>query len=265
MRGSPPKAAGARVVVEAESFPQLLAALAGQGYRLVGPSLEDGHFVYREIRAVQDLPIGWTDEQEGGTFRLERRGDQALFGYGVGQHSWKQFLLPPRQVLWEAHYAEPGFKIMPRECEAPKMAFIGAHACDLQAIAVQDRVFLAGRYPEPHYRATREQVFIVAVNCAGRTCGTCFCVSMGAGPRATSGFDLALTEVLTPVHYFIAEVGTARGGEILREVAHRGARPEEVEAADRLVAETARNMGRVLDPTGIKDLLYSNYRTPPLG
>ena len=62
-------------------------------------------------------------------------------------------------------------------------------------MAVQDRVFLQGAHVDPVYQARREQAFILAVNCGRQDCGTCFCVSMGAGPRATAGFDLALTEV----------------------------------------------------------------------
>jgi hypothetical protein len=51
-----------------------------------------------------------------------------------------------------------------------RFAFIGARSCDLHAIAIQDRVFLAGDRVDPIYAARREGVFIVAVNCgqAGR-------------------------------------------------------------------------------------------------
>ena len=57
--------------------------------------MQDGAIIYGEVRAVTDLPIGWTDEQEGGTYRLKKRADDALFGYAVGPHSWKKFLHPP--------------------------------------------------------------------------------------------------------------------------------------------------------------------------
>jgi len=36
----------------------------------------------------------------------------------------------------------------------------------------------------------------------------------------------------------------------------------EIDAAARVVAATAGNMGRELDPTGIKDVLYGNYEHP---
>ena len=75
------------------------------------------------------------------------------------------------------------------------LALLGARSCDLHAIAIQDRVFLEGRYVERDYAARREGAFVVVVNC-GEPGGTCFCASMGTGPRAESGYDLALTELL---------------------------------------------------------------------
>jgi len=260
---SPSLAIGASVVLEARDLQQLLDALAANGYRLVGPTLRRGELIYGDLAAVADLPVGWSDEQEGGAFRLKPRPDQALFGYGVGQQSWKQFLFPPRQQLFQAHRQGNDWQIIPAAEEAPRFAFIGVHSCDLHAMEVQDRVFLKGKHVDPTYKARRENAFIVAVNCGGASCGTGFCVSLGTGPKATSGFDLALTEVLeTGAHYLVTEIGSPRGAEVLRQVSHRLAGKEEMEAAARVVAETARHMGRVLDATEIKELLYRNYEHP---
>ena len=67
----------------------LIKGLAGRGYRVLGPTVRDGAIVYDDIDGIADLPAGWTDEQDGGSYRLERRDDDALFGYAVGPHSWK--------------------------------------------------------------------------------------------------------------------------------------------------------------------------------
>ena len=232
------------------------------GYEVTGPTVRDDAIVYAALASAADLPGGWTDEQDGGTYRLRRRDDAALFGYSVGPHSWKQFLHPPVQHLWRAERKERGFTITPPQDETPRYAFLGVRPCELHAIAAQDRVFLHDAYVDPSYRARRANVFIVAVNC-GHAGGTCFCVSMQTGPRAVQGFDLALTEVLDPDgHRFLVEVGTVRGIAVLREVPHRRARPEDVEAGERIVERTARSMGRPLDTSGIKELLYRNYEHP---
>jgi sulfhydrogenase subunit beta (sulfur reductase) len=217
------------------------------------------------LDSATDLPAGWTDEQEGGTYRVRRRDDRALFGYAVGPHTWKQFLFPPVTRLWQAEKSGDGFTILqeqPEGGEAPRYAFFGVRSCELHAIGIQDRIFVGGPFVDPTYAARREGLFIVAVNC-GQAGGTCFCVSMGTGPKADSGFDLALTEVLDGErHHLVVEVGSARGAEVMGEVPHRAAAPEDLRAAQEVVERTAAQMGREMKTAGIKELLYRNYEHP---
>jgi ferredoxin len=164
--------------------------------------------------------------------------------------------------LWQARRNGSGFQTLEEGREIPKYAFIGVRSCELHAIAIQDKVFLQGNHVDPAYKARREGVFVVAVNC-GQAAGTCFCVSMNTGPKAKSGFDIALTEVLEGQrHYFVAEVGTEAGTEALQEIPHREATAKEKAAAEGTVAQAAAQMGRTLDTTGIKELLYQNYDHP---
>lgn len=258
-RPTPPRESS---VIERQDFEQLFPALLSRGYWVVGPTVRDGAIVYERLSSVQDLPCGWTDEQEGGKYRLIRRKDQALFGYVVGPHSWKKFLYPPTQRLWQAQRNENGFHILQEAPEPAKFAFLGVRSCELHAIEVQDRVFLQGPYVDPGYKARRENAFIIAVNCA-QAGGTCFCVSMNTGPKAAAGYDLALTEVVEGgKHYFVAEAGTERGREVLKEVPHRPAGDAERGTADRIISETARHMGRTMETAGIKELLYANLEHP---
>ena len=250
------------LVVERQDFQCLFDILQQQGYELVGPTIREEAIAYDTIFSVNDLPVGWTDEQEGGTYRLKRREDRALFGYAVGPHSWKKYLFPPQLRLWQIERQGQDMRAIPAAPEAPKLAFIGVRACELHAIAIQDKVFLEGAAVDPHYQARRSNIFTVAVNCAVAG-GTCFCVSMQTGPKATAGFDLALTEVLEPEHhYFLFEVGSEAGAQVLSNVPHTLATEREQELAEQIVAETARHMGRTLDTQGIKELLYDNLEHP---
>jgi ferredoxin len=230
---------------------------------LIGPTVRDHAIVYEEIAAAADLPVGWTEDQDGGTYRLRRRDDEARFGYAVGPHSWKRYLHPPTLRLWRARRGEDGsFEVSEEREEAPRYAFIGVRSCDLHAIAVQDRVMIEGDHPDPHYRERREEAFIIAVNC-GTAGGTCFCVSMGTGPKASSGFDLALTEVIEDGrHYFTIEAASERGAAVVAELPHAEATGQEEAAADEVVARTASSMGRELETEGIKELLYRNVEHP---
>ena len=251
-----------QVVVEREHFQQLFTVLQSKGYQVVGPTIRDYAIVYDTLTCVDDLPAGYTDEQDGGSYRLKKRDDQALFGYAVGPQAWKRLLHPPVIRLWQARRKEHGFEVVPENTEPPKLAFLGVRSCELHAIAIQDKVFLREGYTDPTYASRREHVCIIAVNC-GQAGGTCFCTSMNTGPKADAGFDLALTEVLDArQHYFVVEVGSELGDEIVQELPYREAGQEEIDQAGRIVANTAEHMGRSMDTTNIKDLLYRNLDHP---
>ncbi len=252
--------AGEPCVIAAGDLQHLIDALARRGYQVFGPALRDGAIVYDEIACLDDLPRGWTDRQEAGRYRTEKRGDEALFGYAVGPQSWKRFLHLPVERLWQARRAADGFSIE-QEAQTPRFAFLGVRACEINAIAVQDRVFLDGPYCDVGYAGRRKDNFIVAVNC-GEAGGTCFCVSMQTGPKADRGFDLALTELLGKRHEFLVEIGSDAGASLLGEVPHRPAAASDIAAGEAIVANTAAHMGRVLETAGIKELLQNNPEHP---
>jgi ferredoxin len=253
-----------RAVIERADFDALLGALARRGYTVVGPTVRDRAIVYDEIASSADLPIGWTDEQDGGHYRLKRRDDDALFGYAVGPHSWKRYQLPSDVRLWRARLGEDGSltELVEPPADPARYAFLGARSCELHAMGILDQVLLRGAHPDPADRARRQDVFVVAVQC-GQAGGTCFCVSMGTGPTADAGFDLALTEVVEDGrHYFVADIGSDRGAEVLAEVPHTEAETPERDAAQAAHERAAAQMGRELDVTDIKVLLYRNYEHP---
>ena len=257
-----PSPAQDRAVLSRARFPRLLSLLKEDGYRLVGPTVRDQAIVYDTIEGVDDLPAGWTDVQEAGRYRLRRREDEALFGYAVGPHSWKQFFFPPVLRLWRAEREGRGFRVLDEPREAPPLALIGARPCDLAAVEVQDRTFRHPPFEDPDYAARRRPVFVVAVQC-GTAGGTCFCVSMGTGPRATRGYDLALTELLDEGgHRFLVQAGTEAGRDVLARLETAPALPADETAAEEVVERTARSMGRTFDTTEIRDLLYSNLDHP---
>src|SRR3989304_5907099 len=236
-----PMQPGAHAVIDLAGFGQLLDLLRASGYRLIGPVRRDGGIVYEEIASAADLPGGWTEEQGPGTYRLQRRGDRALFGDATTPDSWKRPppppapgtppLPPPVLRLGQGRRVNGDRQVAEEPADAGPRAFIGVRACDLRAMAIQDRVFFGGPFSDPTYRARREGVFIVAVNC-GQAGGTCFCVSMETGPKATEGFDLALTEILEDGrHEFLVEVGTERGAEVLGGIPSRSAGAADEQAA----------------------------------
>ena len=248
----------APVVITPAGLGNLIGKLRDQGFQVIGPTRRDDAIVYDEIEGIADLPAGWTDEQDGGHYRLKRRDDGAMFGYAVGPHSWKRYLHPPMLRLMRAEQTADGLRITSASDPVPRYAFIAVRSCELHAIAIQDRVFLEGPYIDQHYQARREGAFIVAVNC-GQAGGTCFCVSMNTGPKAAAGYDIALTELLDGEHRFLAEPGSERGAELLAELdQQRPAGEPDRTGADAVVARTAASMGRQMETAGLRDLLMAN-------
>jgi formate hydrogenlyase subunit 6/NADH:ubiquinone oxidoreductase subunit I len=250
-------------IFHASDLRSLFEALERRGYRILGPRARDGAIVYDEVRRPEDLPVGMGDVQEGGHYRLTHREDGAFFGYGLGPQSWKRFLSPPCVTLFRARREERGFRLLPDPDDPPpRLAFLGVRACELAALAIQDRVNVGGAYADPAYRARREAAFVVAVTC-GEAGHTCFCASMGTGPRAASGFDLLLTELdVFGRHDFVMEVGSERGAEVAAEVPHHPASDEDLGAVEALLRRAVETQGRSLDTRGLKELLYRSYESP---
>ena len=250
-----------QLVISVGVLDDLVGALGDRGYRVLGPTVRDGAIVYDELGSADALPIGWTDRQDAGVYRLEQREDEARFGFAVGPHSWKRFLFPPRVRLWRARLGGDAPSVEEEPPDDQPLAFIGVRSCELHAIEIQDRVFLGGRYADRDYAARREDVFLVAVNCF-EPGGTCFCTSMGTGPKVESGSDLTLTELLDGEHRFLVEAGSDRGAEVLAELSGRPAAARDLEAAEQSVASAADQMGRSMETFDLRDLLDRNLEHP---
>ena len=249
---------GQTFVIDKPELGRIIDRLRREGYTVVGPTIAQGAIVFDEISSLEQLPIGWTDEQEGGYYRLHRREDGAYFGYAVGPHSWKKYLFPSRLTLYSIELTSDSFAVHPAAETVPRYAFLGVRSCDLHAIAIQDRVFLEGEYVDPHYRARREPAFVIAVHCA-QAAATCFCTSMKTGPKAAGGFDLALTELSGT---FLVEAASDRGREIMAGIPCRSANVADLDAADRVLQDTERQIHRRLDTADLPGLLYDNLNHP---
>jgi sulfhydrogenase subunit beta (sulfur reductase) len=228
------------------------------GDRIIGPVVRNNAIILDEIDRAEDLPTGWTDTQESSTYRLQKQRDSAVFGFAVGPQSWKNLLYPPEQQLTEATRTKNGWKINATDGKAAQWAFLGVRPRDLHALAALDNVLMEGEYADQGYKTRREITVVIAVNCANPS-GTCFCTSMGTGPKAESGFDLSLTEIIdTKGHDFVVEIGSKRGEEIMSRIPHETANQGQIEDVQVVMTHAVKKMGGSLDTSGMPDLLYRN-------
>jgi sulfhydrogenase subunit beta (sulfur reductase) len=255
-----------KYIVDRNQFSQLFPSLQQQGYNLIGPTRNQAAILYHPIETIDDLPIGWTDSQEPGAYRLTKQDTPMLFNYVVSQHSWKKYLYPHVRNLLsvEKDGKSFAFKNPKSEIRNPKFAFIGVRACELNAIRIQDKVFTTPPYTDTYYAEQRKNAVIIAVNCSTAR-KNCFCVSMQTGPRVTPvlGADLVLTEIYDAnQHRFLIEVGSDKGMAIMKSIKNRIVLSEDIGAADKVVTNTISQISRKMDTTDIKNLLYRNLEHP---
>jgi sulfhydrogenase subunit beta (sulfur reductase) len=256
----PADAAPESFVIDLDGLATLLEVLGRDGRTVLGPTVRDGAIVIDEVDGIDDLPAGWGDEQAPGSYRLVRRDDDALFGHVVGPHSWKAELFPPRTLLVRSTRTADGFTV-DAPAEPRTAAFVGVRPCDLRAIETQDLVFDHTAHPDPTYQARRADAVVVAVQCTDPA-ATCFCTSMGTGPRADDGFDLALTEVLDDGHRFVVEVGSDTGRMLLSEVPHTVASSDDVQVALGRSDAAAARIQRRVDTDGLPARLARTLEHP---
>jgi sulfhydrogenase subunit beta (sulfur reductase) len=251
---------GDAVVVDADGLDHLISGLRRRGYRVIGPVVRDGAIMLGDLDGVADLPQGWHDRQAPGEYRLEQGGDVSLFGWAVGPQSMKSETFPPQTVVWRSPSGGQDVEVEGVPGGAPT-ALVGARPCELAAMAVLDRVLAGGSCPDPAYVTARTGTFVVVADC-GSPGGTCFCVSMGTGPAAQEGFDLALTEILDGGHRFVVRVGTQEGADLIEQVAHREAGEADLAARAAAIDRAERSMGRTLETDGLPALLARNIDHP---
>ena len=249
-------------LIDIDGLGALFEALVADGYQVIGPAVQDGAIVLRELSSAAELPYGWGVRLEPGGYQLRRRDDTAAFGHAAGPQSWKRFLHPPRERLWSATRTAAGFEVAEdgaggESGAAPRYAFLGVRPCDLRAIEIQDRVLAQ---PGSRYAQRRAGTFVIAVNCT-EPGETCFCTSMGTGPSAgDSGYDLALTELAgADGHRFLIETGSPRGAEVIGRIPSEAATDDVVQRARSEVETAASRMGRHMEAGGLRELMAESH------
>ncbi|MEV7242489.1 4Fe-4S dicluster domain-containing protein [Streptomyces sp. NPDC093248] len=249
-------------VMGKDGMAALVEVLIRRGFTVIGPTVRDGAVELAELRSADELPYGWGVELEAGRYRLRERPDGAAFGHAAGPQSWKSFLHPARVREWSADRADGELVLTAEQDAPPRYAFLGVRPCDLRAVAVQDRVLTGGAYRDPGYAGRRSGALLIAVECTDPG-ATCFCVSMGTGPAAGPGYDLAMTEVAdADGHRFWIRGGSPEGAEILAELPTRPADPETRATARADVLAAADRMGRTMPEADLRELMAGTLEAP---
>lgn len=129
-----------------------------------------------------------------------------------GPTTVKSLCLPPRQLV--ARYsaaAEENGGIPP----VPARLVVGARACERRALSYLDTVFRAPPEPDPLYRACRDSLLFITVDCI-QPHPHCFCNLVDGKPFADGDFDVNLTPITGG---YVVEAGSPAGEAFLARVA----------------------------------------------
>jgi len=255
---------GDEAVMDRHGFDLLLDLLRRRGLRTIGPVVRDGAIMHGEVSSTADLPEGWHDHASPGNYRLTNDEGPELFGWAVGPESWKSEFFLPTETVWRATVDNGEVTLSDVKDEPSPVAIVGARPCEIAALGVLDRVLRNGAVPDDCYVARRDGAFVVVVEC-GSPSGTCFCTSMGTGPAASTGYDLALTELTGPgelEHEFYVRIGSLAGAEVMALVPNRPADDVLRSRRQAVVDRATERMGRTLDTDGLPGLLARNLEHP---
>jgi formate hydrogenlyase subunit 6/NADH:ubiquinone oxidoreductase subunit I len=247
-------------IMDRGELDRLIGLLREASYTVIGGRVREGALRYEPIACLADLPVGFSDRQEAGRYSIAPGGHQHCFSHVPAADSWKRFLFPPRLRIFAGQRdggSDQALSLDVRLEDPPRYAFVGVRACELAAIAIQDKV-LTSEIADPYYQTARRQAFIVAVNCA-EPGGTCFCASMGTGPRCARGFDLCLTELDGE---FSVEVGSEQGAMVFAKLASRAATASERRLHELILERSREHMGRQMAVEGLPELLTASLESP---
>ncbi len=240
----------------------LIARLREQGYTVYGPKADDSALHWRPIAGCADLPRGWTQELAPGRARLVPDSSSAMFHHWTCAEGLKAILHLPIVRVLAARRDNGAFRILDNPPPAEKCAFLGVRPCDLAALAILDRVLLGDRYADDIYQARRQGAFLAAIHCQ-QSAPTCFCASMGSGPRARSGFDIALAEFVEgEAPEYFAEAGSPAGLDMLEACGATPAPPEWARSVEEGCARAAAAQTRRVDVHAAPQLIDALFESP---
>ncbi|MCU7923960.1 MAG: 4Fe-4S dicluster domain-containing protein [Candidatus Thiodiazotropha sp. (ex Dulcina madagascariensis)] len=219
---------------------ELFDAVTQTGYRMLGPVARDGAIQFAEMTSVEQLAPGLINEQQPGQYRLRQGEGERLFDWNHGPQGIKPHCFSPGEILW-SEQGDP-LRFQPHLPEHAPIALVGVRACDLAALAIQDKHFLNADAPDPHYRQRRGQLLLIGVDCA-HSAETCFCASTGDGPALDGGYDIGISEL---DEGFLLWPGNDKGQAITARLTLQPADDRQLESMLQMSSQAAQEQQRSL-------------------
>jgi len=168
----------------------------------------------------------------------------------------KEYVFPMTETVFEAK----DDKIIPI-VESKKRVLFGIKPCDVAAFQCL-KTFFEDYFEEPKIRDSyvmdkMEKLTIIAYNCPEPK-EHCFCIRMGTGPVAESGFDIALTDL---GGCYLVETGNAKGDGIVERLSLPAATSEDKAKKEDVKKKCIEKMDVHFDIQDIEKKIYDKIDT----
>lgn len=163
-----------------------ITRLQDRGYRVVGPKEKHGQYVFDDIKNPNDL----------------------VLDYPTTVLPPKKYMLPSREELFRFNTQTMD---MEEVIETEPTVIFAMHTCDLHSMRLLDKVHDTG-YVDRHYKARRDAMTFVTIECLEPCMPHSFCKSMGT-LTTPEDFDLHLTDLGDA---YAIEVGSENGEKLLQ-------------------------------------------------
>lgn len=241
-----------------EHLQRLIDVLHDQGFCCIGPRIDAQAIVYDEIKSVSQLPVGIQVEQSPGIYKLEQHSHKRHFSWANTAQAIKPLTFTAEETLWKCEKdAKGNLKFVQQLPETKALAIIGARACDLAALKLQQQHFLNQYSEDPWFKQRIGSLFIIAIHCS-HAADTCFCHATGDGPLATEGFDIAMHELDDG---FLVEAGSDSGEKIIQQLPLDEAKQEQHQAANEQIQQSINKQSRSL-PDHVEKTLLTRLEHP---
>lgn len=112
----------------------------------------------------------------------------------VPQKSAKEVFFPQSEVMLRYQIAgNQGPTVSEQKIERDRI-LLGARPCDIEAIAIIEKVFVGEDYTDVYFLEKRKKTTIITLSC-NHPLTTCFCSSTGGSPFRREGSDLFLIDL----------------------------------------------------------------------
>lgn len=181
--------------------------------------------------------------------------DEMDLNYTVTYSSVKNFFLPFKEELSHFKFSDNDWEQAVEYRVNPRV-IVGARPCDINALAILDKILMRGAFPSPYYTARRKNTFLIGMD--HEPPEDCFCKSLGHD-TVHRGFNLFCEDI--GEQYYLT-INSSKAFVFLKNVkAGKPTKKDDVKLIERRKLLRERFQARV-EVAGLSSVLDIEFKSP---